>query len=216
MVATEIGGCKTWLYAGTPVYPTVLVPVTPLSYGAGMNSDKPIGAGNQQETEGPEAPLDPWWLVGFVDGEGCFSVAIHKNPHVRRTRGWQLTPVFQVYQHEKEHELLERVRRFFGTGRIVSKGPNSNVLTYTVSSMRELAESIIPFFGEHRPLVKGPDFDRFAEIVRSMQAKEHLEPDGFERCVRLAYEMNAHGKQRTRTLEEVLQGSSETVRQAPR
>ena len=180
-----------------------------------MSSDNPSGAGNQQETKEPENALDPWWLVGFVDGEGCFSVAIHANPYIRSTRGWQLTPVFQVYQHEKERELLERVRRHFGVGRVGSKGPNSSVLTYAVSSLRDTASSIVPFFRRYRPLVKGPDFDRFAEIVRSMLAKEHLKPDGFERCVRLAYEMNAQGKQRKRKLDEILQGSSETVRQAP-
>jgi hypothetical protein len=37
---------------------------------------------------------------------------------------------------------------------------------------------------------------------------------GFERLVRLAYCMNGQGKQRARTLQEVLVGSSETVRQA--
>ena len=37
---------------------------------------------------------------------------------------------------------------------------------------------------------------------------------GFEWIVRLAYRMNANGKQRSRTLEEVLEGSSETVREA--
>src|SRR5438132_10109540 len=61
-----------------------------------------------------------------------------------------------------------------------------------------------------------PDFRLFAEVVRSMRRKEHLQPDGFERLVRLAYAMNADGKQRARTLEQVLTGSSETARQAPR
>ena len=38
--------------------------------------------------------LDPSWIVGFVDGEGCFSVSIHRNKrYARRTGGWQLTPV---------------------------------------------------------------------------------------------------------------------------
>jgi hypothetical protein len=181
-----------------------------------MSSDNPSGADNQQETQEPEAPLDPWWLVGFVDGEGCFSVAVHRNPYIRSTGGWQLTPVFQVYQHVKERKLLDRVQTFFGTGRTASKGPNSSVLTYSVSSLRNLTTSVIPFFEEHRPLVKGPDFDRFAAIIRSMQAKEHLEPDGFEWCLRTVYEMNAHGKQRKCAIDEILQGSSETVRQAPR
>jgi hypothetical protein len=94
----------------------------------GMSSDNPFGAGNQQETEEPVTGLDPWWVVGFVDGEGCFSVAIHRNTrYARRTGGWQLAPVFQVYQHEKERELLHRVQSHFGCGSVVSKGPQSRV-----------------------------------------------------------------------------------------
>ncbi len=182
----------------------------------GMSSENPFGADNQQETEEPPVVLDPWWVVGFVDGEGCFSVAIHRNTrYARRTGGWQLTPVFQVYQHEKERELLHRVMSFFGTGRVVSKGPTSKVLTYSVSSLRDLANHIVPFFERYRPLVKGPDFIAFAEIVRSMRRKEHLDPDGFERLVRVAYAMNALGKQRKRPMKAILQGSSETIRQAP-
>ena len=97
-----------------------------------------------------------------------------------------------------------------------SKGPNSSVLTYTVSRLEDLASSIVPFFAEHRPLIKGPDFDLWCTIIESMQRKEHLEPDGFNRVVTLAYAMNANGKQRSRPIEEVLQGSSETIRQASR
>ena len=180
-----------------------------------MSSDNPSGADNQQETKDQEAPLDPWWLVGFVDGEGCFSVAIHHNPrNARRTGGWQLTPVFQVYQHEKERKLLERVKAYFDVGKIYAKGPNSSVLTYSVAALEDLDTTILPFFEAHKPLVKGSDFHHFAEIVRSMRRKEHLEPAGFNRVVRLAYAMNASGKQRTRPLETILQGSSETVREA--
>ena len=102
--------------------------------------------------------------------------------------------------------------RFFGCGRIYSKGPNSKVLAYTVGSLQELESKIIPFFEEHRPLIKGSDFNLFAEITRSMRQKEHLKPDGFNRVVTLAYAMNANGKQRSRPIEEVLQGSSETIR----
>ena len=89
-------------------------------------------ADNQQETS--ESPLDPNWICGFVDGEGCFSVAIHRNPHVRHTRGWQLGAVFQVYQHEKERVILERLAATFGCGRVRSKGRHSSVSVYAVSN----------------------------------------------------------------------------------
>jgi hypothetical protein len=39
--------------------------------------------------------------------------------------------------------------------------------------------------------------------------------DGVERVARLAYSRNAVGEQRSRSLEAVLMGSSETARQAP-
>ena len=155
------------------------------------------------------------WVVGFVDGEGCFSVSVHRNPYVRRTRGWQLHPVFQVYQHERYRAVLEDLISLFGFGRIRAKGPNSSVLTYAVDSMRDLEEGILPFFERHQLIVKAADFRLFAEIVRSMRRKEHLTAAGFERAVRLAYAMNAQGKQRSRTLAMVLAGSSETARQAP-
>ena len=182
-----------------------------------MGSDNPSGADNQQETKVATQQLDPSWIVGFVDGEGCFSVAVHANPrNARRTGGWQLTATFQVYQHEREKALLESLQARFGCGRLYHKGPNSSVMTYSVSRLDDLEERVIPFFEQHRLLVKDDDFRIFATIVRSMRRKEHLHPDGFERIVRLAYAMNAHGKQRARPIESILQGSSETVRQAPR
>ena len=178
-----------------------------------MSSDNPTGADDQQETA--SITLDASWIVGFVDGEGCFCVSIHRNPHVRQTRGWQLHAAFQVYQHERHRAVLEELWMVFGCGSIRPKGPNSSVLTYAVDSLRDLDVSIIPFFERHPLRVKRSHFTAFAIIVRAMRAKEHLTGHGFERLVRLAYGMNAVGKQRSRSLETVLAGSSETARQAP-
>ena len=75
---------------------------------------------------------------------------------------------------------------------------------------------MLPFFQRHPLRVKEADFQRLSAIVRAMRRKEHLEPSGFERLVRIAYSMNANGKQRSRTIDEILAGSSETARQAPR
>ena len=188
--------------------------VTPLGDHVRMSSDNPTGGDNQQETESPGSRLDPHWVVGFVDGEGCFSVSVHRNPVVHQARRWQLQPSFQVTQHDARRAVLEELALFFGTGRISAKGPNSRVSTFAVYGLRAMGERILPFFELHPLVVKDDDFRAFAHIVRAIQRKEHLHPDGFERLVRLAYGMNAAGKQRTRTLEEILdEGSSETVRQ---
>lgn len=170
-----------------------------------MSSDNPIGADNQQETEATSQSLDPWWVVGFVDGEGCFSVSIHRNQrNARRTGGWQLTPVFQVYQHESKKMVLEEIAAVFGCGKLYHKGPNSRVTTYTVGRLTDLERRVIPYFERYRLRVKDRDFLIFAEIVRSMREREHWSQDGFERIVRAAYSMNAHGKQRSRPIDEIL------------
>jgi LAGLIDADG endonuclease len=181
-----------------------------------MSSDNVTSGDNQQETAKLRLELDPHWVVGFVDGEGCFSVSTHHNPYVKRTRGWQVHPVFHVYQHVSHRAVLEELIRFFSCGRIRLKGPASSVATYAVDSLRDAETWIISFFEQYPLMVKDADFRAFAEIVRSMRRKEHLEPSGFERLVRLAYGINALGKQRSRSLGEVLAGSSETARQAHR
>ena len=119
-----------------------------------------------------------------------------------------------MYQHCAHRAVLEALIPFFGCGVIRAKGPKTSVLTYAVSRPADLEQRIIPFFEQHQLVVKGPDFRAFAEIVRALGQKEHLTRAGFERLVRLAYGMNGQGKQRARTSEEVLAGSSETVRQA--
>jgi hypothetical protein len=123
--------------------------------------------------------------------------------------------VFHVYQHESHRVVLEELVRFFACGRVRSKGPGSSVLSFSVSSLRQLEILVLPFFERYPLVIKQADFQRFASVVRLMRRKEHLTSSGFERVVRLAFAMNANGKQRTRTLEQVLAGSSETARQAP-
>ena len=174
-----------------------------------MESENPTGADNQQETKVADSTprLDPYWVVGFVDGEGCFSVSLHRNPRFARcTHGWQLHPTFHVYQHSDYAELLRKLVTFFGCGRVRSKGPTSRVQTYAVDSLRDLESKIVPFFNEHPPVVKLRDFLLFSDIVRSMRLKEHHTTAGLVRLVRVAYAMNANGKQRARGVEEVIEG----------
>ena len=148
-----------------------------------MVSDNPSGGDNQQETNSsPEtAELEPYWVCGFVDGEGCFSVSFHRNPYVRQTRGWQVYPTFQVSQHRDNRLVLEQLAKFFGTGQVRGKGPNSNVLVYCVFGVGRLYASVVPFFERYPLRVKERDFALFAAIVRGLRAKEHLCPEGFER-----------------------------------
>ena len=179
-----------------------------------MDSDDPSGGDDQQGR--PRGRLAPEYVSGFIDGEGCFSVSVHPHPSVRYGRRWLIAPCFQTYQHRDNLMILEAIREFFGCARITAKGPNSDVMTYSVYRRSDLESVIIPFFDRY-PIVsrKHENFLKFREIVLAMQKNLHRTSDGFRRIVELAFSMNQRGKQRRYRLEEVLAEPSETVRRAP-
>jgi hypothetical protein len=78
----------------------------------------------------------------------------------------------------------------------------------------QLDERVSPFFEAHELRIKHEDFEKFADIGRSIRTRVHHRPEEFDRIVKLAYSMNARGKQRKRPIEDILLGSSETVREA--
>ncbi len=55
------------------------------------------------DADNPQERLDAKWIVGFVDGEGCFHVAINKIPEM--SLGWQVLPEFRVVQHERDDKF---------------------------------------------------------------------------------------------------------------
>ena len=69
-----------------------------------MSSENLNGAGNQQERPGFEQ-----WIVGFVDGEGCFSISIVRNASCRL--GWQVQHEFSVTQAAGSKEHCSRFTR---------------------------------------------------------------------------------------------------------
>ena len=140
-----------------------------------------------------------YYLSGFVDGEGSFSVAIIKHPYQKF--GWMINPCFQVYQHEKHREILEVYRYVFGTGSIYRKSGTHPVLNYSINSFKGLQEKVIPFFKKYPLIVKDETYKKFRTIVMAMVKKEHITIDGFKKIVDIAYSMNQQGKGRKNTKE---------------
>ncbi len=172
-----------------------------------MASDNVKGADNQQE----RSDILSGWIVGFVDGEGCFSVSIIRNSTM--TSGWQVFPEFVVTQGAKSRSALELIQHQFGCGRIYSNRRNDNhresLLRYCVRSQQELRERVIPFFKCY-PLqtAKRQDFEKFVLILQRMERGAHKTPKGRRQIASIIQTMNRNTK--SRYLE-----SSETTRRTP-
>jgi hypothetical protein len=161
----------------------------------GMGSDNLGGAGNQQE----RLIEFRGWVVGLVDGEGCFSIGFVRQPD-RAGRsgyktGYQVVYRFVVTQGAGSAAALEELEEFFGVGCIYRNRRHDNhkedLLQYRVGRLSDLIEVVIPFFEEH-PLrtAKRQDFEKFAACVRRVASGSHLTASGLLEIVEIAQTMN--------------------------
>lgn len=159
-----------------------------------------------------------YYLAGFADAEGCFSVSVKPQESAR----WKfvIDPIFQVTQHKNNEIVIKLFLRVLKCGRIIQKPGQEDLLLFLVDNRRQLKEKILPFFEKYVLLAKKRDFEKFREIILRMENKEHFTKEGFCSLVKIAFEMNMQGKQRRYSLEEILReidatkGSSETIRQS--
>ena len=93
-----------------------------------------------------------YYLAGFADGEGTFSVAIIRHPTQRL--GWMINPVFQVYQHEEHREVLDLYKEYFGTGSVYRKSGILPVLTFSIDSRKSILDRVIQYFERFTLIVK--------------------------------------------------------------
>ena len=132
-------------------------------------SDNPTDADNQQERL-------IGWITGFVDGEGCFSINLVRQPHRSNRRGYrtgfQVAHQFVVTQGAKSVESLQTMQQFFKVGRLHCNHRHDNhkedLYQYVVCGRKDLQQTIIPFFQRH-PLrtAKRSDFEKFVRCTAS-------------------------------------------------
>ena len=114
--------------------------------------------------------LNPWFITGFTDAEGCFSIAI--KPEAKSKLKWRVSPLFVIKLHIKDNEILELFKNTLKVGKIRKNGINS--VQYVVESFKEL-QVIINHFDKY-PLVtsKVSDYLIFRQCFEIIKQREHL------------------------------------------
>ena len=118
--------------------------------------------------------LESQWIVGFVDGEGCFNLDVHLKLDMKW--GIQMQPEFTVVQHERDVQVLHALKDHFKCGSVAinRKDDTSTRMHYRCKSVKDLKEKILPFFEKHQlKTKKGVEFQRFREIVNLMYDGYH-------------------------------------------
>ena len=131
--------------------------------------------------------LNPFWVTGFVYGEGCFTINIYKDKNFKV--GWRVRLFFfLIGLHVKDKALLETIKNYFGVGNIYSASESS--VQYQVSSINDI-KVIINHFDKYKLITnKRADFMLFKEVYNLIFNKEHLTTDGLHKIVAIRTSLN--------------------------
>ena len=171
------------------------------------------GAENQQERL-----IQLGWVIGFVDGEGCFSIGFVRQPSRPGRRGYktgyQVAHEFAVTQGAKSVSCLRELEAFFEVGGVIANRRWDNhcehLYRYVVRRRRDLIDVIIPFFTAHSMhSAKQQDFEKFARCVDLIDSGGHRSADGLAAIAEIAETMNRR-KPRTELI-RILRGHTPEV-----
>ena len=132
--------------------------------------------------------LDPKWVTGFTDAEGCFMINITK----RKTNkmGWQIRPCFQIKLHYRDEKLLMKIKSFFNEIGSISFS-NDNGAMYRVNKLDDIINIIIPHFDKYSLITqKQSDYKIFKNIVELIYKGEHLNKNGIIKIINLKAVLN--------------------------
>ncbi len=142
-------------------------------------------------------PLDPWFVSGLTEGEGCFCVSFALRAKLRT--GLEVRPSFSLSLNQRDLRLLRDLRAFFQCGWIrESKGDRT--FKYEVRSIADLLARILPHF-ERYPLrgAKARSCAGFALVCQMIEQGDHLQRSGLREIVDVAYGMNLGRRRHDRT-----------------
>mgnify|MGYP000518931686 CR=1 FL=1 len=147
--------------------------------------------------------IDPYWISGFVDGEGTFYIGINKNATM--SAGYQVLPEFRVVQHVKDIQVLYAIKKYFGVG--VVRVNHDDRYELRIRSLDHLNMIIVPFFDKYQlHTQKKFDFIKFKKVINLMNKKDHLTEDGIKRIIEIACKMNRRNKPKAEQIKISLEG----------
>lgn len=133
--------------------------------------------------EGMNPMLDPHYIVGFVDGEGCFCISINKSS----SRMPEVRLIFEIELREDDEPILREIREVLDRGNIYRLEYERYAkwqphVKLKVSNFADISQKVIPFFQRY-PLraKKRFEFEKFCQAAAIIETKRHLSTEGIER-----------------------------------
>jgi hypothetical protein len=122
-----------------------------------------------------------YFLAGFIEGEGSFSVSAKKNPNAKF--GLELDPIFNITQHINGVKHLYFALEVFQTGRIRYKAGSNATLVFVIEPRKSLLEKVCPFYEKYclvnASKAKQIKYQRFKSLLELFEHGAHLDRERF-------------------------------------
>jgi hypothetical protein len=126
--------------------------------------------------------INPNWLTGFTDGEGCFYV----KPNFKVN--------FSISQHIRDEFLLKEIANYLDSGIIEKPNIRSNA-TIVFYKFKDICNKIIPFFKNYSLQgIKALDFKDFYNIIDILKNKPKLTQEDCKLIQNIKSNMNKKRK----------------------
>jgi len=130
----------------------------------------------------PTKVFNPFWVTGFVDGEGCFYVKTSKIHS-----GYKVCPYFYIAQHIRDIDLLENFVIYLNCGLVETVKTRPTQSSYRVYKSYDITNKIIPFFEKY-----------------SLRGKKLLDFYGFKKVANIVGQINKYDEH-SATLKQILE-----------
>ena len=159
-------------------------------------------------------------IMGFVEGEGCFSITIQryidrkprkgtKRNKIKRPFLFKIIPTFRVTISEQDREILDEIKETLGFGQIYTqkrslKDPrNKDVTHYYAQGIGECLKTKDFFLRQKFYTNKGKDFQLWCQALQIIKSGKHLEKQGILEICDIRDKMNKRASKGKWSKEEI-------------
>lgn len=163
---------STFLLSFLPIIPKINLP--------SKNNNDPVHSNKKNI---PNSKLNPFFITGFTDGEGCFEISIYKST---TSIGWSVGLIFMLVAKNNSANLamFEEIKNFFGVGNVkVEK--NGSIIRYWVTGLYNCLIIRNHFIAYPLMTYKLVHFLLWSFIIDIIITKAHLNLKGFLQIVAL-------------------------------
>lgn len=159
--------------------------------------------------------LSDEYLIGFVEGEGCFYIGIVPSSDTHSKV--QVIYFFKVSQNPNGKVVLDYLKKRLRCGYVKpndTRDSSDESLAFVVRDLKSITQLVIPFF-EDKLIIKRNNFEKFKKVVMMVNEKKHLTEKGLHEIIDIAYSMNM-GKRKIpkqAIIDNIQRESPQTIRQ---